>query len=69
MRRRSSLRRIASISLMAEGLIRTLYLPTLFEVFQNFFERQIRFVSTLLKCSQILCVLGQMELYRFIDQI
>ena len=55
--------------LTAEGLIRMLYLGTLFQVFQDGFEIQIGLACSFLECSQVLRIIGQPEFDGFIDQL
>jgi hypothetical protein len=50
-RRRSFFGEIASISLIVEGLIRILYFATLFQIFQDVFERKVGFVCALIEGS------------------
>jgi hypothetical protein len=50
-RRRSFFGEIASISLIAEGLIRILYFATLFQIFQDVFEGKVGFVCALIEGS------------------
>jgi hypothetical protein len=60
---------MASMSLTAEGLISSLYLATLPQVFQDFLKRQVGFVGPGLEGGQILHILGQTELNSQINQI
>ena len=66
---RSRFNGMASMSLTAEGLISSLYLATLPQVFQDFLKRQVGFVGPGLEGGQILHILGQSELYRPINQL
>ena len=56
------------MSLTAEGLISSLYLATLPQIFQDVLKRQVGFVGPGLEGGQILHILGQTELYRAIDR-
>jgi hypothetical protein len=69
MRCRSFFCGIASISFTAERLIETLYFSTPFEVFNDVFVREARFVHSIFKCCQVLRIFSKAELYSFIDQV
>ena len=58
-RRRSFLVEIASISLTADGLIETLYLPTPSQVLNHIFEGQIRLTCPLPEGGEIVGVFRQ----------
>ena len=50
--------------LKAEGLISSLYLATLPQIFQDFLKRQVRFMGPGLEGGQVFPILGQTELDR-----
>ena len=56
---RSFFREIASISLTAEGLIRSLYLATLFQIPDDVLKGKIGFVFAFVKRGKILSILGK----------
>jgi hypothetical protein len=56
---RSLFNGMASMSLTAEGLIRSLYLATLTQIFQDFLKRQVGLVLALLEGGQIFHIFSQ----------
>ena len=57
-RRRSVLVAMASISLTADGLIRTSNLATPLQIFHDGFKREVFFEGSFLEGGEILCIFG-----------
>ena len=58
-----------SISLTADGLMKTLYLAALLQVFHRVLESHIGFTGTVLKRGQIVCIVSQSQPNGFVDQL
>ncbi len=66
---RSFLRGIASISLTAEGLITSLYFATSLQILNDAFESKTGLFGPIIERRQVLRILSQAELDRFINQL
>jgi hypothetical protein len=60
---------MAKSSFLAEGLIRTLYLPTTLQFLNDLLKRQIRLAASLFKGEKILCIFHETQADRLIDQV